>query len=467
MAPKFTIGTLFSAVDGVSGPAKTMMGNVKKSGEGMAKSMNAVKGALAGLATGLTIGAVVHAVTEFAEKGDEIARTSRALGMSAESLQKLRYAAKMADVPAEALTGALRKMNLNLGELRTRQGALFSHLSRTNPALARQLYTTKDSNKAFLMLVDAINHTSNAQERAALTVSAFGKSGQEMLPFIMQGSAKIGELGDESQRLGLIMGEDAVKAGAKFHESMKRLTAVGQGLLYQVLGKILEKLAPLIEAFAVWAIKDDNLVKLLPVLGLAILGAIVAVNALTVAFAAMDVAADANPIGLITVAIEAMAVAVLAVIIYWKQITDALRSAWNWFNKMFENPWIKVALYAVAAPLAVIASFIQTIVDLLSGKGWESFAHLAGPWKAFSDAIGLTHAGGFIGQKMTSPGGSGLAGENGTPVSPNARSMESQGYRWNGHVWVHAAPGTGVSDRPGGAPAPVVTLNMGWAAQTR
>ena len=272
-------------------------------------------------------------------------------------------------------------------------------------------------------------------------------------------------MSEEAQRLGLVMGNDAVKAGERFSDSMKRLKAVGQGLLYQVLGKILEKLGPIIESFALWAVKDDNLIKLLPKLALGIVGAIVAVNALTVAFAAMDAAADANPIGLITVAIEALALAVVAVIIYWKQINDALTAAWNGFNRLFNNPWIRVALYALATPLAVIVSFIQTIVDLLNGKGWASFANLAGPWKALSDAIGLTHAGGYIPQQMTSPGGSGLAGEGGTPISPNTRmmQMQAQSMRWNGHVWVHAGPGTSVSNKREGEKAPVQTLNMGWA----
>ena len=198
MAGKFTLATVFEAVDHMSGPAKTMEKNVGHMAD-KKRSFSGLKGIIAGAIGGLTVAGALHEITEFAEKGDEISRTSRALGMSAEALQKLRYAAHLADVPAETLTGALKKMNLNLGQLATRQGALYTHLSRTNPALARQLYATKDSNKAFLLLMDAINHTSNAQERAALTVAAFGKSGQEMLPLIMEGSG-IADMGEEAQK---------------------------------------------------------------------------------------------------------------------------------------------------------------------------------------------------------------------------------------------------------------------------
>jgi hypothetical protein len=442
---KFTLATIFEAVDKLSGPVKTMEKNVSHMSEHAKNAMAGLKTIVAGAIAAFGAGEIIHQITEFAEKGDEISRTSRSLGMSAEALQKLRYAAKMADIPAETLTGALRKMSVNLGQLATRQGSLYTHLSRTNPALARQLYNTKDNNKAFLLLMDAINHTSNAQERAALTVAAFGKSGQDMLPLIMKGSGAIAAMGDEAKRLGLVMSDDAAKAGEKFHESLKRITVVGQGLLYNVLGKILEKMAPLLERFADWATKNDNLVRLMPKV-------LFAVGALIIMMGALDAVMDANPIGAVVVALEALALAAIFVVVHWNQIVTALRNAWNWFNKLFNNPWIRIALNFIAQPLLVIVGAIQTLVDLLSGKGWSSFTNMLGPWKALTDAVGLTHAGGQWAGGGASPA---------VPVSDHAHS----GMHWNGHIWVHAGPGTGgVSGSPGGTPAPVHTLNMGWAA---
>ena len=114
------------------------------------------------------------------------------------------------------------------------------------------------------MLVTAINRTSNAQERAALTVAAFGKSGQDMLPLIMEGGEGIAKMGDEAQRLGLVMSDDAAKAGERFSDSLKRIKAVGQGLLYQVLGKILKRWRPSSSALPTGLSRNDHLVGVAP-----------------------------------------------------------------------------------------------------------------------------------------------------------------------------------------------------------
>lgn len=464
MAPKFTIATIFEAVDKISGPARTMEGNVKNAAGGMKKAMGALKGVLGAVAAGFTVGEVVHQISDFAERAEEIGRTSRTLGMSAEALQKLRYAAKMADVPAEALTGALRKMNVNLGELRTRQGALFSHLAKTNPALARQLYTTRDSNKAFMLLVDAINHTSNAQERAALTVAAFGKSGQEMLPFIMQGADKIGELGDEAQRLGIVMSDDAVKAGERFKDSLKRISAAGAGLRDQILGRLLEKFAPLIEGLANLVVGNKRFADAIP-------DVVIALGYLTAAMIAFDAAANANPVGAIVAALVALSLIALEIYLHWQQITAALKSAWNWFDKLIGNPWIRVGLSIIAEPLLIIAGVIRTIIDLINGKGVAAFKNLidaAGPFwsigKALTDAVGITSRDNrTIGQ---TGGRSALEGEGGTPMSPNTRTIQSMSTsRSVADINLNGLPPGSTVKQTGKAPG--VTLNLGWAAATR
>jgi hypothetical protein len=160
---------------------------------------------------------------------------------------------------------------------------------------------------------------------------------------------------------------------------------------------------------------------------------------------------DANPIGAVILALAALVVAVLIVIHYWKQITDGLRSAWNWFNKLFGNPWIRTALYMCAAPLAIIVGFIQTIVDLLQGKGWKSFLNMAGPLKAVTDALRITQAGG----EWAEPG-------RRTPVSPNTSLINALTttsiQKAIMDIFLHVPEGTTMKTTGG---APNITVNMG------
>jgi hypothetical protein len=91
-----------------------------------------------------------------------------------------------------------------------------------------------------------------------------------------------------------------------------------------------------------------------------------------------------------------MILAVITVIHYWKEITGTLQSAWNWFNRLLGNPWIKIGLSIIAEPLLVIAAVIQTIVDLIQGKGISAFKNLikaAGPLGLFADMLGFGKSG--------------------------------------------------------------------------
>ncbi|KKL23761.1 hypothetical protein LCGC14_2422160, partial [marine sediment metagenome] len=121
---------------------------------------------------------------------------------------------------------------------------------------------------------------------------------------------------------------------------------------------------------------------------------VVGIVAFTVAQWNLNAALAANPVGAVVIALWAMVAVAIIVVRYWDEITAALRAAWNWINNIFNNPALRIAMAMFAQPLLIILGIIQTIVDLLSGKGWKSFLNLGGPIKAFTDILGITKAGG-------------------------------------------------------------------------
>ena len=60
---------------------------------------------------------------------------------------------------------------------------------------------------------------------------------------------------------------------------------------------------------------------------------IIATQALTAATWLFNVALDANPIGIIIIALAALGVAIYEVVKHWDDITSAIKNAWNWLNK--------------------------------------------------------------------------------------------------------------------------------------
>ncbi len=145
---KMQLENYFKAVDQVSAPMKKMSRSVtgfskktQRSFKGINSSMVKMRGMMRGLIAVFATGAVVRAIGSFASKADEIAKTSRMLGLGAEALQELRFAAERQGMSTENLTNSFRMMNNQLGQLRTGTGSLNTILGKMNPTFSR---TTQD-----------------------------------------------------------------------------------------------------------------------------------------------------------------------------------------------------------------------------------------------------------------------------------------------------------------------------------
>jgi uncharacterized protein YoxC len=260
-----TIKTIFQAVNKMTQPITTMQAQVGKFSSaanrataGMSAGFGRLRGVIAGALGGLTVVGAVRGIAAFAERGDEIARTARMLGLSAEGLQELNFAAKMADMTAEDLALAFRKMNNNLGELKGGSGALYTHLKKSNPQLARQLRTVKDSDEAFTMLMAAIAGETDVQKRASLAQAAFGKSGQALIAM----TKDLAEKRREAHAQGAVQSKADIDAAEAMDGSLKRLKASGIGLLNNVLGRIAQSLAPILEKWAAWITANKEMLAL-------------------------------------------------------------------------------------------------------------------------------------------------------------------------------------------------------------
>ena len=211
-------------------------------------------------------------MTQFAENGANIGKTAEKLGLTAEGFQRLSYAANIAEVPAETLEKSFAKLNLGMGQLTKNQGALDSGLRRIDPALRQQLKTAGSTQEAFLRIADAVAKTENPQKRAAIAVAAFGKAGQDMLPFLLKGREGISDLMAETDKYQVVLGQDAVEASKKFVEEQKHLKMMTDGVGVSIMQSLLPAINPLLDKVNAWAgankeIIASNITKFIETLG--------------------------------------------------------------------------------------------------------------------------------------------------------------------------------------------------------
>lgn len=223
----------------------------------------------------LAVGAVVSAagaglfamVHSAAETGDELFKTSQKVGLTVEQLQRLRYAAELADVGTEEFNQSLKFLNRNLAEARGGSKELTEAFKKVgvDPKGAKNNETT------ILRIADGLLKVKDANERVALTMKIFGRSGSQLIPFLNQGSKGIKSLGDEIERLGLITEEQA-KQGEEFNDQLRRTSVRFLVLKNQIGLEFLPIFRKLIDRFLDWYEAHRQIIrsKLTEYLGLAL-----------------------------------------------------------------------------------------------------------------------------------------------------------------------------------------------------
>lgn len=276
---------------------------------------------------------------KMAEMGDEAAKSARRLGITAEELQKLRFAADRQGVSNSVLESSFSALQKRVGELRIGSGGLYTYLNKTgNNVLKSQLENATNAGEAFDLIVDAMGNLKDPMDRAALANAAFSRAGLDMIKLMEIGGEGIQDLKDQATELGFVMTNEAAAKSEKFVDVMTNFKATMKGLritlasrLMPILQEFIEKMqqwiqsnkdlmAQKLEGFfekvaktAQWIVKNfDKLV----VAGKILVGVLVA---LKVAQIAVNIAMMANPVGLVIAGVVALAASIYLVITRWEE----------------------------------------------------------------------------------------------------------------------------------------------------
>lgn len=241
MAVIATLNTVFSAT---TAGFDSAVSKARKSLGGFQSAIFSVKGALAGLGVGLSLGKVVSELSEAADSMAELADAADQIGTTTEALGALRYAANFVGVESEAVTTSMSKLLNKIGEAQSGTKSAIEPFTRLG--LNFRELSTLPIDQSFSKIADAIKALPSTAARTTAAMDLFGKSGAKLLPLLMQGSEGIAAASKEFEALGgSISRVDAAQVDAAA-EAVEKIGTVFSGIKNQlVIG-----LAPFIEASA-------------------------------------------------------------------------------------------------------------------------------------------------------------------------------------------------------------------------
>lgn len=159
------------------------------------------------------IAPVVHMVEEVIELGDALEAQAAQTGLSTDVLQEWRFIAERGNVDADALVGAMSRLQ--------RQAA-------SSPKELRKLGVTlrgangqvRSASELFRDTGLAIAGIEDPAQRAARAQAIFGRSGRQLLPIFAGGAAGIDEMMQRFDELGGGLSEDVVAGAAAADDAL-------------------------------------------------------------------------------------------------------------------------------------------------------------------------------------------------------------------------------------------------------
>lgn len=357
--------------------AKAKLDSVSKAAGTVADKTKKLSAAAAGLVGGITALGM-----KTLETADDLATLSQQTGISTDELQKMQYASELVDVSVESMTGALAKVKKSLSSVSGEEKftALGVATRDANGAL-------RDATDIFYDSLQALSQIDNETERDVAAMDLFGKSADQLAGIIDDGGAALRAYGDEAANLGLIMDEETLSGLNNVKNKIDELKGQAAAELAKTGAAAIEALTPVIEVLVeklsalfewIGSLDAETLQIILtvaavvaaiaPIAGLiasisgAVSGFLALMPALKAAGAAITTFVTTNPLGILAIAVTALAVLIAT---HWEEIKAILQTAKEKFGVFVEAA--KASFEDLRAriheKIEDVKAFVQSVVD--------------------------------------------------------------------------------------------------------
>ncbi len=305
-----------------------------------------VKGAFdkISLAAGVGLAAVtgfgLKAASDFADAGEHIANLSAQTGISALSLSGMKVAADEMGLSLEQVTGATKKMQLNIA-------AFGDDTKKANAALKPLGLTFADiknlkPEEQLFKMGDAIAKIKDPTERTAAAVKTFGKSGADLIPFFQDGNANLSDFVKHAKDMGLAFDDiSANKAAAldtafdNLHSSIAGATQQVAVALAPAITNLVNQITPWLEKLSQWMSANPELTLQIGMWTAAILAGIAVLGPLATVIGTVGAAMTflaANPIVAVIAALVALGLGIAYIITHWNEFLTTVQAVWNFVS---------------------------------------------------------------------------------------------------------------------------------------
>jgi hypothetical protein len=225
----------------VGSRAKEVFSNIGKFAKPAAVGIGIFTAAVAGASA-----TVFKFVKSVAGVGQELLNASEQTGLSVKRIQQLRHAAKVAQVPQEALDDAIKDFSRTISFAKAGNQAYIDKLKLMGIDAKRAGFQQASLNDLLLESADNFAKSDKNSGRATAAMENYGESGRKLIPLLIKGSGWINETGKKAAT----MSEETAKKGVKFNQAFIKITESVKGLAFAFSDELLPDMTNFIEMMA-------------------------------------------------------------------------------------------------------------------------------------------------------------------------------------------------------------------------
>ncbi len=184
---------------------KEAAGSIGEDLERINKGFEAFNGVLETLGVGLSL----EGIRSFIESNVELARqlqaTATAAGVNTTALQELQSAGSSVGVASDAVSGALEKLNRDIGEAARGDKTLVAAFNDLGVSIRDSEGHVKSTEQVFTELIAAYGDVGSASERARLSNQLFGRSWTDIAPMLSMGADSLQEARQAAEDMGSVI----------------------------------------------------------------------------------------------------------------------------------------------------------------------------------------------------------------------------------------------------------------------
>lgn len=224
-----------SDIDRIEGKGKGLAGRIG----GVAKTVG--KGALVIGGAMVAAGGAAFAMTQKVTGSfDNIAKTSKKLGVTSDAYQVMDYWAGQNGISTNDMERAVGRLNQRIGLAASGNEKYAGALEQLGVDMGAVKDGTLSTEDAMAQSIQTLSQMSNEQEKSALASELFGtKLARELMPALQDGSLSLEDAKKKAEELGFVIEEDTLSAAEHFNDTWDDLTramgAFGQKIFAQLM----------------------------------------------------------------------------------------------------------------------------------------------------------------------------------------------------------------------------------------